>query len=191
MVKIAVVAWGSLVWDPRELKTAAAFAPDGPLLPIEFCRISADGRLTLVIDKSVGDLCKTYSATSVFTSLDAAIENLRERETRHAEDIGFAQPATGRQSEVAMERHPEAVASIAAWAASSDYDAAIWTALNSNFGDWDKAGEPFSVTAALGYLEALKGEDPAAFARALEYIRKAPPEVETPVRDEVAKRWPP
>jgi hypothetical protein len=190
MVKIAVIAWGSLVWDPRELKTGAAFAPNGPLLPIEFCRISADGRLTLVIDKAVGDLCRTYSAASVFTSLDTAIENLRERETRHAEDIGFAEPASGRQSEIAMERHPEAVASIVAWMAANGYDAAIWTALGSNFDEWDKAGEPFSVTAAIGYLETLKGEDPAAFVRALDYIRKAPSEVETPVRDEVAKRWP-
>ena len=53
-----------------------------------------------------------------------------------------------------------------------------------------KAGEPFSVTAAIRYLEALEGQDPAAFERALAYIRKAPPEVETPVRDAVAKRWP-
>ncbi len=40
------------------------------------------------------------------------------------------------------------------------------------------------------YLETLEGKDPERFERALEYIRKAPPEVETPVRDEVAKRWP-
>jgi hypothetical protein len=26
--------------------------------------------------------------------------------------------------------------------------------------------------------------------QAMAYIRKAPPEVETPVREEVAKRWP-
>ena len=35
----------------------------------------------------------------------------------------------------------------------------------------------------------LEGEDPAKFAHALAYIRKAPREVETPVRDEDAKRW--
>ena len=57
MVKSVVLAWGSLVWDPRELQTAAKFAPDGPLLPIEFCRISADGRLTLAIDERFGARC--------------------------------------------------------------------------------------------------------------------------------------
>jgi hypothetical protein len=189
-LRIAVLAWGSLVWDPRELKTAAAFAPNGPLLPIEFSRISADGRLTLVIDNAVGDLCRTYSAASAFTSLDAAIENLRERETRHAEDIGFFEPSSGRQSDLAFERHPQAVATIGAWTESNDYDAAIWTALASNFDEWNKGGEPFSVTAAIRYLETLQEKDPAAFARALDYIRKAPPEVETTVRDEVTKRWP-
>ena len=69
------------------------------------------------------------------------------------------------------------------------YDAAIWTALTSNFDDWGKGGEPFSVSAALQYLETLEKDDRAKFTRALAYIRKAPPEVETPVRDEVAKRW--
>jgi hypothetical protein len=190
MVKCAVLAWGSLVWDPRELKTAAKFAPNGPLLPIEFCRVSKDGRLTLAIDETFGDVCTTYSAPSAFADRDAAIENLRKREGTIASEIGFVEPASGRQSDVAMERHPQAVATIAAWAEASGYDAAIWTALESNFDDWDSAGEPFSVTAAIRYLEALKKKDAEAFARALEYIRKAPAEVETPVRDAVAKHWP-
>ena len=46
IVKFAVLGWGSLIWDPRELKIAAKFAPNGPLLPIEFCRVSKDGRFT-------------------------------------------------------------------------------------------------------------------------------------------------
>ena len=70
------------------------------------------------------------------------------------------------------------------------YDAAIWTALKSNFDESDKGGEPFSVTAAIRYLETLASEDADKFARALTYIRKAPPEVQTPVREEVLKRWP-
>ncbi len=190
MVKIAVLAWGSLVWKPGGLKTAAPFAPNGPLLPIEFCRVSKDGRLTLAIDETFGDVCTTYSAPARSKTLDAAIENLRQREGTIASEIGFVEPASGRQSDVAMERHPQVVATIAAWAESAGYDAAIWTALASNFDEPGKGGEPFSVTAAIRYLEALSAKDPAAFARALDYIRNAPPEVETPVRDAVAKRWP-
>ena len=104
-MKSVVLAWGSLVWDPRELQTASEFVADGPLLPIEFCRISADGRLTLAIDETFGAVCKTYSAPSALESLDAAIENLRLREKTNARAIGFVEPASGRQSDVAAERH--------------------------------------------------------------------------------------
>jgi hypothetical protein len=190
-LKIAVLAWGSLVWDPRDLKTAATFAANGPLLPVEFCRISADGRLTLAIDETFGAVCTTYSAESAHDDLDQAIENLRLREgMSNARDVGFAEPASDRQSDIAMDRHPQAVATIGAWAAPNGYDAAIWTALESNFQRRSKGGEAFSVTAAIRYLEALEVEDAAKFETALSYIRKAPPEVQTPVRDEVAKRWP-
>jgi hypothetical protein len=189
-VKSVVLGWGSLVWDPGELQTAAKFIANGPLVPIEFCRISGDGRLTLAIDETFGALCKTYSAPSALDSLDAAMDNLCLCEgTADARAIGFVEPASGRQSDFAVERHPQVVATIAAWAESLGYDAAIWTALTSNFDEWGKGGEPFSVSAAMQYLETLEGEDPAKFAQALAYIRKAPPEVETPVRDEVAKRW--
>jgi hypothetical protein len=191
MVKSVVLAWGSLVWDPRELQTTAKFVPDGPFLPIEFCRISTDGRLTLAIDETFGAICNTYSALSAADTLDAAIENLRLREGMgNARAVGFVEPGSGRQSDVATERHPEAVATISAWAAAKGYDAAIWSALASNFDALDKGGEPFSVSAALQYLESLEKDDAAKFATALAYIRNAPPEVETPVRERVAKRWP-
>ena len=190
-MKIAVLAWGSLVLDPRDPQVTAGFAPNGPLLPIEFCRVSDDGRLTLALDENFGAVCTTYSAPSAIQSLDEAIENLRLREgAPQGQEIGFVEPASGQQSDIAMQRHANAVAAIAVWATSNGYDAAIWTALASNFDEPDKGGEPFSVTAAIGYLEALESGDAATFARALSYIRNMPVEVETPVRDEVNKRWP-
>jgi hypothetical protein len=190
-VKIAVVAWGSLIWDPLDLQAAADFAPNGPLLPIEFCRISRGGRLTLVIDETFGAVCTTHSVPSALQDLDSAIGNLRARENmRDAEGVGFVELGSGRRSRVAMQRHPDAVATIAAWAQANGYDAAIWTALQSNFDEPDQGGEPFSVTAALRYLESLAGENADAFAAALAYIRNAPSEVDTPVRDAVMKRWP-
>jgi len=190
-MKIAVLAWGSLVGEPRDLQAAGTFAPNGPLLPIEFCRVSADGRLTLVIDETFGAICTTYSASSALQDLDAAVENLRVREGMQlARAVGFVEVASGKRSDVAIERHPQAVETIAAWAESNGCDAAIWTALASNFGEPDKAGEPFSITAATQYLETLEKIDAVKFSRALAHIRAAPPEVQTPVREEVEKRWP-
>jgi hypothetical protein len=190
-MKTAILAWGSLVSHPRDLQAAAEFVPDGPLLPIEFCRISADGRLTLAVDETYGAVCKTYSAPSGIQSLDEAIENLRIREgMSNARAVGYVEIASGKQSDVAMQRHPQAVATIAAWTQANGYDAAIWTALASNFEESGKGGEPFSVTAALSYLEELEKRDAAKFRLALDYVRRAPIEVQTPVRDEVQKRWP-
>jgi len=187
-MKIAVLAWGSLVWDPRDLQVAAEFAPNGPLLPIEFCRVSRDGLLTLALDETYGAVCKTYSAPSAIQSLDGAIEDLMLREgAPDASEVGFVEPASDKQGDIAMQRHPKAVA---AWATANGYDAAIWTASASNFDEPDKGGELFSVTAAIQYLEALESRDAARFAEALAYIRNAPVEVETPVRDEVNRRWP-
>jgi hypothetical protein len=79
-MKIAVLGWGSLIWKPEGLKTIGSFLNDGPTLPIEFCRTSQDGRLTLVIDETYGAPCITYHAQSSFDALDSAIENLRLRE---------------------------------------------------------------------------------------------------------------
>lgn len=187
-MKIAVFAWGSLVWDRRELAIADDFRPYGLHLPIEFGRVSENRRLTLVIDEAFGMSCTAYVAVSTFGDLDAAIENLRIREGMPGlKGIGFVDIPSGKHSERAMERHPKAVAAITAWAKANGYDAAIWTALASNFHEPDKAGEPFSVDATIRYLDQL---DRLNFAKALRYIWNAPPEIQTPIRAAVNARWP-
>ena len=101
--------------------------------------------------------------------------------------VGFIDPASGQKSSRATERHPQAVETIKAWANANGYDAAIWTALASNFHKHDRANEPFSVEAAIRYLETRNAETQTA---ALNYIRRAPTEVQTPVRTAVNIRWP-
>jgi len=48
-MRIAVLGWGSLIWKPDKPAISAPWHANGPLLPIEFARISLDGRLTLVL----------------------------------------------------------------------------------------------------------------------------------------------
>ena len=185
-MRISVLAWGSIIWDRRSLSIIGDFEPIGPCLPIEFCRVSRDGRLTLAIDQSVGAPCIAYSALSVFDNLDAAIENLQSREGMPSpKGVGFTIANWGKQSAIAIERHPRVVKTITAWINANGLDAAIWTALGSNFAE--KASEQFSVDAAIRYLEARTGE---MLGAALNYIRLAPPEVQTPVREAVNVRWP-
>jgi hypothetical protein len=188
-MRIAILGWGSLLWDPRELQLATPFELAGPNLPIEFCRISKNRRLTLIIDETFGTLCQTYAAVSAFDNLDDAVENLRLREEMpNAADVGVIITASPERSALAAERHPHAVETIADWALHAGYGAAIWTALGSVFETQTK--EPFSVTAAMRFLEDLKQNDAEAFARALEYIHRAPFATQTPVREAVNERWP-
>jgi hypothetical protein len=188
-MKIAILAWGSLLWNPDTIRIATPFTLTGPNLPIEFCRISKNGRLTLIIDEDFGTLCQTYAAPSAFSTLDEAIENLREREAMpHAQDVGFIDLTTATRSPLATQRHQAATETIAAWTQPAGYDAAIWTALPSDF--TTAAGEPFSVNAAIRYLESLEQSDSESFTRALAYIRNAPPATQTPLRDRVTTQWP-
>lgn len=188
-MKIAILGWGSLIWDPRDLEIAAAFEPVGPTLPVEFCRISKNRRLTLIIDESFGTLCQTYSAPSACAELADAMENLRLREGMPGvADVGFVDIKTQSRSPAAAKHHPHAIETIADWTLNNGYDAAIWTALDRQFDS--QAGEPFSVNAAMRFLQTLEAHDPEAFARALAYIRSAPAATQTPVRAAAEAQWP-
>jgi hypothetical protein len=106
-MKIAVLGWGSLIWKPDGLQTVGRFLNDGPTLPIEFCRTSQDGRLTLVIDRTYGAPCVTYHALSSFHELDTAIENLRIREGMlTSERIGFVNLMTREENQRIRSRQP-------------------------------------------------------------------------------------
>ena len=181
-----IIGWGSLVSSPRELATAGPFEPSGPELPIEFLRVSGDGRLTLVIDERYGSICSTYSADSSFASLPDAMENLRRREgMRSLKAVGFVNGEQNAESPTARRRHLKTLRVVREWLKSSGGDAVIWTALESNFETCTK--RQFSTDTAIWYLESLEPED---LNRALDYIRSAPQEVRTPLRGKAAQKWP-
>ena len=172
MPDLVVLAWGSLVWDPRTLAMDGDWSPDGPTLPIEFSRIAADGRLTLIVDPVHGVPCVTWVCRSPL-ALDEAITNLAEREGCGEEWIGRVDVASPQPDE------PSSPASetVAEWCRASGHGAAIWTALPSTFRE--RTGEPFSVDAAVRYLGSLEG---SPRNRAFEYVRRAPVTTETPLR---------
>jgi hypothetical protein len=175
---IAILGWGSLVWDMRALATVADWQPGGPVLPIEFSRKSRDGRLTLVIDPANGEQVATRYIRSRFENLNDAIGNLREREGNpHRDHIGYVNLVAHTERAWARQNQPAACDTITAWAQANDWQTVIWTALLSNFEEEQR--EPFTVPAAIRYLNGLNGETET---RALEYIRRAPPETLTPLR---------
>lgn len=95
-MKIACLGWGSLIWDPRELPMRGTWFEDGPLLPIEFARESADKGITLVIGEVELTVRSLWTLLSV-ASLDEARRKLAEREkiAKNIEHfVGFWENAT-------------------------------------------------------------------------------------------------
>ena len=79
MSNIAILGWGSLLWRPESLAMTSAWNPDGPLLPLEFARLSGNNTLTLVIHPASPPQ-QTYWVTSACPSVADARENLGKRE---------------------------------------------------------------------------------------------------------------
>ena len=178
MVKI--IAWGSLYWDSRELQMSSQWDPGGPSLPIEFSRVSADGRLTLVVDPRAGAPVKTWTCDSPL-ALHDAVANLSIRERCPTEDIGWVDLRSGDSSP----HHKATVQGVRDWCVATDVTAAVWTALPPTF--LQVARVPFSVENALTYLDRLDG---GVRQRAFEYIRRAPGTTMTAVRRSFDARWP-
>jgi len=182
-MRIAVLAWGSLVWQPRNgfgelcVDPHGDWRSDGPHLPIEFARISADGRLTLIALPGYAHRSPVLWRPSCHDRLEDAISNLAMRETnaprRHIH-------AAGRTGVMNGTPDPVVAGAVSGWLASrDDLDAAIWTGLPPG-PRWEANGhDGFSAEAALSYVSSLTGE---TRARAAEYVLRAPRQIVTPLR---------
>jgi len=180
-MRIAILGWGSLIWDSRSLKIDGSIGnngwySDGPYLPIEFARISNDGRLTLVIRNGVKDQQVLYSI-SLYKDLDEAVLDLAVREGCGKNKIGKYLKEKNEVTPINF-IHKEKIAN---WIEpKQEIDAVIWTNLSSSFKD--KIGLDLSETNAVNYLTHLTVE---VQAKAEEYIRKAPVQIDTKIRNEI------
>jgi hypothetical protein len=177
-VKIAIIAWGSLCWDPRDLSIISEnWFKDGPELPVEFARISSDGRLTLVV-KPNWDKVKTLYAVSSFDNLKDAIENLRVREGTTDTNIGYYNFLT---SEHRMGRaENEMTENLFRWKTTHDAEAVIWTDLSPNFSL--KRNVAFNLTNIGEYFKELP---PEGLRIAREYVVRTPGQINTRFRTEI------
>jgi hypothetical protein len=183
-MNIAVIGWGSLIWCPGSLRIKTKWRKEGPLLPIEFARISEDWRLTLVIHPNSAPQ-QTYWALSELTELKAAHRNLQEREgcppsKIRSYPLGSADEAIP----------PTVAAGLEIWLAKhEDVEAVIWTNLTTNWKD--KLQREFSPDDAVHYLEKLDAEQKQTrliYERAREYVRNAPPSIQTEVRTKMREK---
>lgn len=179
-MKIAILGWGSLIWDPRELKTNGEWKKEGPMLPIEFARISQDQRLTLVIRPSSKKV-KVLYIESEFKELNRAIKNLQEREgCTDPKSIGFMNFTDGSFN---IKRTPEEIKQeLSKWNTTKNYDAIIWTDLGQNFKN--NTGMEYDVHNAKIFLAGLK---PKEYESAKNYILKAFDQIRTQNRKQLTQ----
>lgn len=185
-MKIAILGWGSLIWDSRALEierilVGNGWFSDGPMLPIEFARISNDGRLTLVIVEGKKEV-QTLYAISKFKELDHAIHDLARREGSTISKIGYFVKSVGLFQSKSNIRN-----NIESWIKPKDeIEAVIWTDLQMNFKE--KIGVELSVENVINYLRYLPADVKVI---AEQYIREAPSAIDTIMRRSFEKelKW--
>ncbi|WUR16126.1 hypothetical protein E7V67_013790 [[Empedobacter] haloabium] len=171
-MKIAVIAWGSLLWKPGPLKLASGWHPDGPRLPLEFARVSEDTpELALALCPGAG-ICPTYWAWLATADVETARAMLREREK-----ITPARPDWVGTVTAATRAGDAMAATIDAWRRAHGIDAVVWTALPARFCQHD--GRMPSAQEVLHWLATRTGDERAA---AEHYIRRTPAHIDTRYR---------
>ena len=180
-MKIAILGWGSLIWQPKELEFDKEFywQKDGPTLPIEFARISNDGRLTLVITEE-GTSVQTLYIQSIHKELEAAVLNLAIREGSRSKSIGSYNRIENKFSPESFEFKQN----IIDWIANTNFDGVIWTNLSEKWEKKNEDGETTIIdsTKRIEYLKSLKGNQREL---AIEYIHKTPEQIKTKYRAKI------
>lgn len=181
-MKTAIIGWGSLLWDDRPQfdQHHGSWHFDGPLLRLEFSRISISRKraLTLVLEEEIGAECRVAYTVSHREILAQAAHDLRIRESATDTEIGVYLPRSD-ASELSLSAIPQTIAD---WADQTDFDAVIWTGLPNNFREMNEQGESFSHASAIAHLESLCDEGKR---KAAEYIFRAPDFIRTPLRSEL------
>lgn len=174
---IAIIGWGSLIWDLEILESQVDprwQRGAGPVLPLEFSRVSPKRKkaLALIVDPDHGTACATSLVVSKRRALEDAVSDLAARERAPLERIGYASRSGHWQSNVTgLQDHMEE------WLIETGYAGAVWTDLPGNF--HEETGAPFSISAAMSYLQALQGPSKLEAKR---YIELAPEETMTALR---------
>ncbi len=175
---VVILGWGSLIWNFDGLKIISDWQKEGPFLPIEFARISMDGKLTLVIKQNSKKVPVLWNLME-FDDLQQAREDLRIREkTPTIENIGFVNLKDDTSHSLNNEH---IINDIKKWAKINEFDAVIWTDLPENFET--KLNKPFSLQNIIDYFNSKKQSE--IFEKIKEYILKTPKQIETTLRNDL------
>jgi hypothetical protein len=187
-LKIAILGWGSLNWNPGDLKydKALGWQKDGPFLPIEFARISIDGRLTLVITPN-GTEVQTLYAISEFDCINDTVLNLVKREGTIIKKIG----TYNKHNDEFFPNDFQYKENIKKWINTTDFDAVIWTNLGESWEVKNEKRETIKTIKPENRVDYLKNLIGNSRDTAEKYIRKTPPQIKTKYREiiEIQLEW--
>ena len=186
MAEIAVLGWGSLICDPRDLILRdGKWQDNGPYLPIEFSRVSRDRRLTLALTRGA-ELVRTLWSYMGTDSVGEAVWSLAHREGARPEEVGYLDLEFGDHWCRTVDEHLETIREWVKEQGDNDnnIDVVVWTDLKPNFEK--KAREELNEESAIDYLMRLR---PEMKDRAREYIEKAPEQVQTRIRAAIIDSW--
>jgi len=149
-IQIVYLGWGSLLWRDKNLKIDSWSQTDIEV-PLEFSRISKDGRLTLVIDEANGVKNKLWMAQTKYTNIDRAINALKLRENTLKSGISYIN--LPKKKYRIVNTPPKITQEIVLWALKEGIDVVIWTDLPSN---WTSIrGSKYSPHDALQYFKTV------------------------------------
>lgn len=172
-MKIAFVGWGSLIRNSRGLRITGEWQKDGPLLPVEYARISNNKSLTLVLYSKAPEV-QTLWAYTKFEKLRDAIQALKKRERTTEDNIGFF---SRKDTSSRCNAVPSVLPRIMDWTEKKQLDATVWTDLPSNFEEVVRAD--LTEENVLNYIIDQKNEENQQTEK---YVLNTPEQIDTKIR---------
>jgi hypothetical protein len=193
-MKIGILGWGSLIWEPGILRVVGEWKVADLKLPLEFHCDPDSGETRLLIDLDRGEEVPVRHIQSKLTDIDSAIYNFSHKLGIHKlgmmrnrvdnNNIGFIElkgdsyTYHSRLNDHWFDVKLNYFDNIYKWIRTTSYDAVIWYEDNPHRFYRDSKPMP-------DHLVSLTGEN---LEEARTFIRNAPPEEDTPVRREMVKR---
>ncbi len=149
-IQIVYLGWGSLLYNHKNLKIDN-WTQTEITAPLEYSRISQDGRLTLVIDDANGTKNKLWMAPTKYKNIDLAINALKLRENTLKSGISYVN--LPRKKYRIHNTPPKITQEIVMWALKENIDVVIWTDLPSN---WSAIRQnKYSTADAINYFKSM------------------------------------
>jgi cation transport regulator ChaC len=168
-MKVAIIAWGSLIWEPRNLKSIITEWENANMtIPVEFTGVakSRKNALTLVIDFENGTEVPFFYTISKVGFYESIIELAkRENMGNNIRNIGFVDF----NKNIIHTRDKRTAEIFLNFAKEKNFDYVIWTDLEPKFKIISK--KEFNFKNALDYLQNLKYN---AKQEAIKYIENSP-----------------